>query len=175
MAEEIRQRFGDLVAELVMHCTDSISTDPAAKAPWVERTTAYLTRLASGGPDAALVAAADKLSNLNATIRDARAEGPATLSRFARPDRLVWYYSSVTDAIAIHAGRVPLNELREAVATLAALRQQARIGSCQRARSASVSTPISKSGPSPTRPGLNTATASISGHEGVNSAAKCAL
>jgi (p)ppGpp synthase/HD superfamily hydrolase len=121
MAEEIRRRFGDRVAELVLHCTDSTSTDPATKPPWEERKTAYLARLASAGPEAALITAADKIHNLTATIRDVRAHGLAALDRFARPDRLVWYYASVAAAIAQHEGRVPLNELREAAATLEAL------------------------------------------------------
>jgi len=54
-----------------------------------------------------------------------RAHGAAALDRFARPDRLIWYYASVADAIAQHDGRVPLNELREAVAMLEALVTQA--------------------------------------------------
>ena len=125
MAEEIQRRYGDRVVELVLHCTDSISTDPATKAPWEERKTAYLARLASASPEAALITAADKIQNLTATIRDVRAHGAAALDRFARPDRLIWYYASVADAIAQHDGRVPLNELREAVAMLEALVTQA--------------------------------------------------
>jgi len=121
MAEEIRSRFGDRVVDMVLHCTDSTSSDPATKAPWEVRKTAYLARLATAGAEAALITAADKIHNLTATIRDVRAQGSAALDRFARPDRLVWYYASVADAIAPHAGHVPLNELREAVATLEAL------------------------------------------------------
>ena len=121
MAEEIRRRFGDRVADLVLHCTDSTSTDPAAKLPWEDRKTAYLARLVTAGPETALITASDKLHNLTATIRDVRAHGPVTLDRFERPDRLVWYYTSVADAIVSHAGRAPVSELREQIATLTAL------------------------------------------------------
>jgi (p)ppGpp synthase/HD superfamily hydrolase len=124
MAEEIRRRFGDRVADLVLHCTDSTASDPVCKLPWEVRKAAYLARLATAGPDAALITVADKLHNLTATIRDVRANGPGTLGRFERPDRLVWYYSSVADAITGHAGRAPVAELREAVATFAALLPQ---------------------------------------------------
>ncbi len=121
IAEEIRRRFGDRVADLVLHCTDSTSTDPAAKLPWEDRKTAYLAGLAMAGPGAALITVADKLHNLTATIRDVRANGPATLDRFARPDRLVWYYTSVADALERHATNVPLRELRDQIAALSAL------------------------------------------------------
>ena len=45
-ADLIRARFGDRVADLVLHCTDSTTADPAAKRPWLERKAAYLDRLA---------------------------------------------------------------------------------------------------------------------------------
>ena len=121
MAKEIRRRFGDRVASLVLHCSDIISTDPELKAPWEERKSAYLARLASAGPEAALITCADKTHNLAATIRDVRAHGRETLDRFARPDRLVWYYTSVADALERHADSVPLRELRDQIAALSAV------------------------------------------------------
>jgi (p)ppGpp synthase/HD superfamily hydrolase len=121
MAKEIRQRFGDRVVELVLHCTDSTSTDPATKAPWEDRKTAYLARLATASPEAALITCSDKIHNLTATIRDVRAHGPTTLDRFERPDRLVWYYSSVANALERHAATVPLRELRDQIAAFSAL------------------------------------------------------
>ncbi len=124
MAEEIRRRFGDRVADLVLHCTDSTASDPVCKLPWEVRKAAYLARLATAGPDAALITVADKLHNLTATIRDVRANGPSTLDRFERPDRLVWYYASVAEALEIHATNLPLTELREQIATLVALLPQ---------------------------------------------------
>ena len=121
MAEEIRRRFGDRVASLVLHCTDSTSTDPTTKLPWEVRKTAYLARLATAGPEAALITAADKIHNLTSTIRDVRTHGPMTLDRFERPDRLVWYYTSVADALERHGANVPLRELRDQVAVFSAL------------------------------------------------------
>jgi (p)ppGpp synthase/HD superfamily hydrolase len=121
IAEEIRRRFGNRVAGLVLHCTDSLASDPATKLPWEDRKTGYLARLATAGSEAALITAADKIHNLTATIRDVRANGPATLARFERPDRLVWYYSSVADALERHAATVPVRELRDQIAALSAL------------------------------------------------------
>lgn len=98
-AELIRARFGDRVADLVLHCTDSTSVDPDAKGPWLARKTAYLDRLAHADAGAALITAADKLHNITAIVRDVRTYGPDTLQRFAEPTRLVWYYRSVAAAL----------------------------------------------------------------------------
>jgi len=115
----IRARYGDRVADIVLACTDSISADPAAKAPWEERKRAHIAKLASAGPDVALVTAADKLHNATAMIRDVRREGPATLDRFnADPSRLVWYFRSIAEALASHEAVAPLAELRSAADTL---------------------------------------------------------
>jgi (p)ppGpp synthase/HD superfamily hydrolase len=115
----IRARYGDRVADIVLACTDSISADPAAKAPWEERKRAHIAKLASAGPDVALVTAADKLHNATAMIRDVRREGPATLGRFnADPSRLVWYFRAIAEALASHEAVAPLAELRGAADTL---------------------------------------------------------
>ena len=124
----IRARFGDRVTDLVLHCTDSVSADPAQKRPWLERKTAYLARLAHADQAAALITAADKLHNITATIRDVRAHGPETLARFDAPDQLIWYYRSVADALEPHAGRVPVAELRAATEELACLVKPAEAG-----------------------------------------------
>jgi hypothetical protein len=126
MAEEIRQRFGNRVAELVLHCTDSTSSDPETKAPWEERKTAYLARLATADAGAALITAADKLHNMTAIVRDIRAHGPATLDRFNEPDRLIWYYRSVAKALVPHRTRVPLAELNDTIEQATSLLAECR-------------------------------------------------
>jgi (p)ppGpp synthase/HD superfamily hydrolase len=120
-ALEIRHQFGDRVADLVLHCTDSLTEDPEQKLPWLERKTAYIERLPHAGADAALITAADKLHNITAIIRDVRAHGATTLQRFAEPGRVVWYYRSVADALEGHREVAPVDEVRSAVLTLAAL------------------------------------------------------
>lgn len=117
----IRARFGDRVADIVLACTDSVSADPAAKAPWEERKRHHIEKLRSAGPEVALVTAADKLHNLTAMLRDLRREGPATLNRFKAPHRLAWYFASVAEALDSHAANAPVAELREGAATLQAL------------------------------------------------------
>jgi (p)ppGpp synthase/HD superfamily hydrolase len=120
-ADLIRGRFGDRVADLVLHCTDSVTADPDAKGPWLTRKTAYLERLAHADGGAALITAADKLHNITAIVRDVRACGPDTLQRFAEPTRLVWYYRSVAAALEPHRNVLPLRELDAGIAELAGL------------------------------------------------------
>ncbi|WP_411289207.1 HD domain-containing protein [Phenylobacterium sp.] len=117
-AQAIRTRFGDRVADLVLHCTDSTAPNPGEKLPWLERKTAYLARLGSAGPQAALITAADKLHNLTATLRDVRRDGPQSLERFNEPDRVVWYYRAVTEALCAHRARAPIAELGDAIKEL---------------------------------------------------------
>lgn len=121
MADMIKYQFGDRVAELVLHCTDSFADDPAEKLPWIDRKTAYLARLPKAGAAAALITAADKLHNVSATIRDVRAHGVQTLDRFENPDGLVWYYESVAEALSPYFEIAPITELKEAVAGLSRL------------------------------------------------------
>jgi (p)ppGpp synthase/HD superfamily hydrolase len=120
-AQVIRERFGDRVADLVLACTDSVSEDPSQKPPWEARKRRHLAKVANAGPEIALIIAADKLHNLTAMLRDIRAEGPATLERFARPDRLSWYYRSMSEALEPHADQVPVDDLKRGVAELEAL------------------------------------------------------
>jgi (p)ppGpp synthase/HD superfamily hydrolase len=117
----IRRRFGDRVADLVLHCTDSLTEDPEQKRPWLERKTAYLERLPRAGADAALITAADKLHNISATIRDVRASGPETLGRFNEPTRVVWYFQSVADVLEPYRAGAPVEELRLAASILSSL------------------------------------------------------
>lgn len=112
IAEDIRGRYGDRVADLVLACTDSTVDKAAVKAPWEERKRAHLAKLAKADRQVALITAADKLHNLTSIVRDVRAQGPRTLERFNAPDRLTWYYGAVIEALATHAEHAPVDELR---------------------------------------------------------------
>lgn len=118
---EIRKRFGPGVAQLVMSCTDAVGREGQPKPPWRERKLAYIEKLATLPPEAALIITCDKIHNLNCLILDLQREGPSTLSRFARPASLGWYYSAVTTALARHRGRVPVRRLEALVQQFTAL------------------------------------------------------
>ncbi|MBV9488958.1 MAG: HD domain-containing protein [Verrucomicrobia bacterium] len=118
----IEDRFGPRVAGIVSACTDSVATDRAEKAPWLERKRAHLAKLSRATSEVALVTAADKLHNAQATIRNIRHRGLGTLSRFnASPEQMLWYFARVCQVLKEHRATAPIEELEQEVATLARL------------------------------------------------------
>jgi (p)ppGpp synthase/HD superfamily hydrolase len=73
----IRAEFGDVVADIVVACTDGTAEGKAAHADakarkhdWIERKRAYLAHLAEAPDDVLLVSACDKLHNAGSVVRD---------------------------------------------------------------------------------------------------------
>ncbi|HEY3764602.1 MAG TPA: HD domain-containing protein [Gaiellales bacterium] len=100
--EDIRHRFGEPVAEIVRGASDAIRAPGVPKADWWERKCAHLEHLAHAQGDLAQpllrVSMADKLSNLRATIRDARARGPEFWDVFSQgAASQLWYYGRMID------------------------------------------------------------------------------
>lgn len=118
-AKAIRERFGDLVADVVLETSDSTTADATRKAPWRERKEAYLARLRTGSDAAALVSGCDKLDNVASLTRALRiAGGETTLSRFkGGPSDLIWYYESVAAALT-ERGTLVADELTVAIERL---------------------------------------------------------
>lgn len=99
--KQLRERFGETVAQIVAGCSDSETTP---KPPWKERKTRYLDHLASARSETLLVSACDKLHNARAIVRDVRAEGEVVWNRFsALPPEIAWYYRSL---VQIFQGRM---------------------------------------------------------------------
>jgi (p)ppGpp synthase/HD superfamily hydrolase len=98
---DIRGRFGDRVADIVEHCSDTFETP---KPSWPERKRAYAERLASADASTLLVSAADKLHNARATLRDLEAAAdPATVwHRFSGTrEQILGNYRALIGAYAI--------------------------------------------------------------------------
>lgn len=89
--DEIRERFGDRVAELV-----SGASEPDKGASWDERkqhTMLYLDGI--DDPEVLQVVVADKLDNVDDTFRNG---GPGIWSKFNAPyEKQKWYYSTLAD------------------------------------------------------------------------------
>jgi (p)ppGpp synthase/HD superfamily hydrolase len=119
---EIRAKFEDGVAEIVLGCSDSLVQNPEEKLPWLERKEAYLAHLERASPSVCLVSAADKLHNVRAITRDYRAEGEAIWDRFqGKRDGTLWYYDEVADSL-LRCYRAPITrDLRREVDELLAL------------------------------------------------------
>jgi (p)ppGpp synthase/HD superfamily hydrolase len=99
-ADDVRARFGDRVADIVLGCSDSTAEDRKDKLPYVERKTAHIAHLREASDDVLLVTAADKLHNARAIHTDLMIDGPGMLTRFnGEPDQILAYYRSILDVL----------------------------------------------------------------------------
>ena len=111
-AEEIRRRFGDGVAGIVLECSEKRETGRS----WIDRKREALHSVASAGPSALLVLSADKLHNSRSLISDYRTNGESIWERFhGRRDGTLWYYRAMADAIKSAGGSALQVDLEDAV------------------------------------------------------------
>lgn len=81
--DEIRDRFGDVVADIVQDCSDASPAPGGLKAPWQKRKLAYITTLRGpGAPGSRLVEACDKLANLRDIVEDVQESGDDVFNPF---------------------------------------------------------------------------------------------
>lgn len=110
--EEIRQRFGNEVADIVEGCSDA-TTFP--KPPWRERKEAYIAHVRDASASERLVSVADKLHNARSILADYRALGEAVWVRFnGGKEGTLWYYRALVEAFQA-LGPTPLVEELERV------------------------------------------------------------
>lgn len=97
--EQIREQFGNRVAELVQH-----ETAPSDESlTWREKKTAQLSQLANAPFDSKVVALGDKLSNMRGIAWDYRKVGDEVWKLFHAPNGksdVEWYYRSLANALA---------------------------------------------------------------------------
>ena len=123
---EIREKFGDEVANIVAECSDTVVMP---KPPWRERKQNYVDHLSEASDSAVLVSLADKLHNAHAILRDFRAHGDELWQRFNVKDPAdhLWYYTALLE---VYSGRIDnwmVGELREVIDALEdAIRQSDR-------------------------------------------------
>lgn len=118
---EIRARFGQPIADIVVACSEPPGIDRNA-ATWRERKTAYLTHLEHFGSESALrVTAADKLHNARSILSDLRDHGTAMWAKFNAPaEDQRWYYTELVRLLsAAHHGPT-VRELQRVVGDLVA-------------------------------------------------------
>lgn len=93
---QIRERFGNYVADIVADCTDSWS---CPKPPWRERKEEYIAALPKKPRQSLLVSLADKTHNAEAILSDFQSIGDALWQRFAGGrSGTLWYYQSLLHA-----------------------------------------------------------------------------
>ena len=117
--EEIRERYGDEVAEIVAGCTDTYE-DP--KPAWRPRKEAYVAHVAEASSSVRLVSAADKLHNARSILVDLRSLGEELWDRFTGGKRgTLWYYRTLTEAYKRAGANAVVEELDRVVWEIEAL------------------------------------------------------
>ena len=119
----IRERWGDVVADLVALSSDEI--EPSDRS-WRERKAAYLERLPTHPIGALRISLADKADNTRTLLRGLTQEGPALFVRHTAGDRetFLWYYDALVDIFEARreelgpAGAPLLDELKRVVVLL---------------------------------------------------------
>ena len=97
--EQIREQFGDRVAELVQHETAPLDENMT----WREKKTIQVNQLASAPYDSKVVALGDKLSNMYGIAIDYRRVGDEVWKLFHAPNGksdVEWYYRSLGKALS---------------------------------------------------------------------------
>jgi (p)ppGpp synthase/HD superfamily hydrolase len=122
-ADDVRARFGDRVADIVLGCSDSTVEDRTDKLPYAERKAAHIAHLRDASEDVLLVTAADKLHNVRAIHTDLLIDGPDMLKRFnGEPQQILAYYRSILEVLESRGVApvlvVPLRHAVERVADL---------------------------------------------------------
>jgi len=117
--QDIKERFGDRVADLVAACSD---TDVTPKPPYRERKEAHLAEMRECNGSVRLITLADKLHNIRSMLSDYERVGEALWSRFkGGREGTLWYYEEMVKALERGDGHPLHRELSECVATLGRL------------------------------------------------------
>lgn len=137
--DDIRERFGARVAQIVAECTDTVESP---KPPWRERKERYLDHLKDAQEGAVLVSLADKLDNVRAIRRDLERDGAKVWDRFSESDAEahLWYHRSLLTIYRQRSDSWMVDELEAEVGRLAAWSEAA--GRFRADRLAAVSTEI---------------------------------
>lgn len=118
LQEEILRGFGRGVLEIVEHLTD---TTEHPRPSWPDRKARHLASLHQAPASALMVAAADKLHNVKALVRDYRELGEALWDRFnpeAGKGGTLGYYRSLVDLFKMRLPGALTDDLERAVIAL---------------------------------------------------------
>ncbi len=118
--EQMRARFGDEVANIVVACSDSLEKNPDNKKRWRPRKEAYLEHLRTAPSPVLLVSAADKLHNVRSIVKDLTEIGYRVWARFkGDKEGSLWYYETLVEILKARGEhRTLVDELACAVAEL---------------------------------------------------------
>ena len=99
--DQIREEFGDRVADLVASESDEMPVGVSEEDSWHARKQAAIDRLSHASREAKIVAMGDKLSNMRAIARDYAEQGDKLWNLFHVKDRKSheWHYRGLADAL----------------------------------------------------------------------------
>lgn len=118
---DIRNRFGDRVAEVVEACSDSLAAPGEKKADWETRKKRYHRHLHDVDNGILLVSLSDKVHNARSILRDLRKPeiGPRVWERFSNPrDKTLWYYRELANVFQARRPGQLSDELANIVSVL---------------------------------------------------------
>lgn len=100
---DIRNRFGDRVANIVRGCSDNVANTSAdqPKEDWHTRKRRYIEHLKTVDLDVRLVSLGDEFRNARSILRDLRKPevGERIWDRFKNPkEKSIWYYRELANA-----------------------------------------------------------------------------
>ena len=115
--EQIREEFGDRVAELVASESDEMPVGVSEEDSWHDRKQAAIDRLSKASREAKMVALGDKLSNMRAIARDYAVQGDALWNLFHAKDPKdhEWHYRGLADALGELKGTFAYKEFEELI------------------------------------------------------------
>ncbi|WP_059170407.1 HD domain-containing protein [Bacillus sp. FJAT-27445] len=109
--EDIKRKFGRLVADIVAGCSE-----PDKTLSWEERKEHTIEFLKTAPLEIKAVACADKLHNITSIFEDVKKGGEEVWSRFNRGrDKQEWYYRSLIDSLGSQGSFPLLEDLKSAV------------------------------------------------------------
>ena len=99
--DQIREEFGDRVADLVASESDTFEEGVSEEDSWHTRKQAAIDRLSKASLEAKMVALGDKLSNMRAIARDYAVQGDALWNLFHVKERAdhEWHYRGLAGAL----------------------------------------------------------------------------
>lgn len=100
--EELREKFGERITQLVIAETDKKKTDDGKTLTWQERKLRDMENLKNESREAKIVTLGDKLSNMRAIARDYRTIGDEVWQIFRIKDKAThaWRYQGLRDALS---------------------------------------------------------------------------
>ena len=116
--DEVRERFGDRVAELVESETEDKREDLPPEETWEIRKKESLEHLKnSTDPAVKILWLADKVSNIRTLYRLYQKEGDALWNHFNMKDikKQAWYYRTISDLLSDLDDTLPYQEYKQIV------------------------------------------------------------